>query len=51
MGECGPLYRTVGWHRELESFLRQVLMESDVAASLANDDPTVAPQRSDYLSV
>ena len=41
MREGGPLDRTMGWHRQLESLLGEVLLQADVTASLADDDPAV----------
>jgi len=51
MGEGGPLDRAVGRHRWLESFLGEVFLESEVTASLADNHPAVAPERSDHFSV
>jgi hypothetical protein len=51
VGQGGPLDRAVGWHRQLESFLGEVLLESDVTASLADNHPAVAPESSDHFSV
>jgi hypothetical protein len=51
MGEGGPLDRAVGWHRELEGLLGEVFLEPDVTASLADNHPAVAPERSDHFSV
>ena len=51
VGQGGPLDRAVGWHRELECLLGEVLLESDVTASLADNHPAVAPESSDHFSV
>jgi hypothetical protein len=51
MGEGGPLDRAVGWHRQLESLLGEVFLESDVTASLADNHPAISPERSDHFSV
>jgi len=51
MGKGGPLDRAVGWHRELEGLLGEVLLKSDVTASLADNHPAISPERSDHFSV
>jgi len=51
VGKGGSLDRAVGWHRQLEGLFGEVFLESDMAASLADNHPAVAPERSDHFSV
>ena len=41
----------MGWDNELESFVCGPLLETDVTASLADDQPAVAAQGIDHLLI
>lgn len=46
-----PFDRTVRGNHELQRLLSRVLVEPDVATTLPNDDPAIAPKRPNYLFV
>lgn len=51
MSQCRTLDWSVSGNRQLESFLREMLLEPNVTAPLPNHDPSVALQCSEDLLV